>query len=88
VQSAQIQGFKQTGVVEQQMWNTSLDGAVRDSHTIEGQTVALGESFTLDGGAQALFPADPTLSAGDRINCRCFVSPVFPDEDPLEVLAG
>jgi uncharacterized protein with gpF-like domain len=88
VQSAQVQGYKQTGVVERKMWNTSLDGAVRDSHTIEGQTVGLDEMFTLDNGAQARAPADAALSAGDRINCRCFIAPVFIDEDPLDVLAG
>ncbi|GAG31750.1 unnamed protein product, partial [marine sediment metagenome] len=39
-------------------------------------------------GAQARGPADASLPAGDRINCRCFVTPVFLDEDPLEVIAG
>jgi hypothetical protein len=87
VQSAQVQGYVQTGVVERKMWNTSLDASVRDSHEIEGQTVGLEETFTLASGGQARAPADASLSAGDRINCRCFISPVFLDEDPLSVLA-
>jgi len=87
VQSAQIQGYAQTGVVERKMWNTSLDGAVRDSHIIEGQTRGLDEAFTLADGGQAMAPADPTLDAGDRVNCRCFVTPVFIDETPLSVIA-
>jgi uncharacterized protein with gpF-like domain len=81
VQSAQIEGYKQTGVVERQIWNTSLDDLVRDSHTIDGQVVGLGDAFTFSNGAQARFPSDPNLSASDRINCRCFVNPVFIDED-------
>jgi uncharacterized protein with gpF-like domain len=81
VQSAQVQGFKQTGVVERKMWNTSLDASVRDSHEIEGQTVGLDDLFTLSNGAQARAPADASLGAGDRINCRCFVNPVFIDEE-------
>jgi hypothetical protein len=81
VQSAQIQGYKQTGVVERTMWNTSLDDRVRDSHTIDGQVVDLEGEFTFANGAKARFPSDPALSAADRINCRCFVNPVFVDED-------
>jgi uncharacterized protein with gpF-like domain len=87
VQSAQVQGFAQTGVVERKMWNTSLDGDVRDAHTIDGQTVALDESFTLNSGAQARAPADAALSAADRINCRCFVNPVFLDEDAVALVS-
>ncbi len=86
VQTAQIEGYKQTGVVEKKMWNTSLDGDVRDSHIIEGQTRDLDEPFSLGNGAIANGPADPALSAGDRINCRCFVTPVFTDEDLLGIL--
>jgi hypothetical protein len=88
VQSAQIQGYKQTGVVERQIWNTSLDDKVRDSHTIDGQVVDLEGTFTFANGAQARFPSDPVLSAADRINCRCFVNPVFIDEDPLSIEGG
>ncbi|MEE8543025.1 MAG: phage portal protein, partial [Gammaproteobacteria bacterium] len=86
VQTAQIEGYKQTGVVEKKMWNTSLDGDVRDSHIIEGQTRDLDEPFSLGNGAIANGPADPALSAGDRINCRCFVTPVFTDEELLGIL--
>jgi SPP1 gp7 family putative phage head morphogenesis protein len=86
VQSAQLEGYKQTGVVERQMWNTSLDDRVRDSHMIDGQTVGLDELFTLTNGAQAEGPAGVSLEPEDRINCRCFRNPVFVDEDAAELV--
>lgn len=84
-QSAQVQGYDQTGVVERKMWNTSLDTDVRDSHTIEGQTVGLEDEFTLSNGASGQVPGSPQFDAGDRANCRCFVTPVFFEEDALEI---
>lgn len=81
VSSAQIQGFEQTGVVERSQWNSSLDAAVRDAHLIDGQTVALGEDFTLQDGDRGSAPADPKFDVSNRVNCRCFVTPVFFDED-------
>jgi uncharacterized protein with gpF-like domain len=69
------------------MWNTSLDDLVRDSHTIDGQVSDDDGFFTLNSGAKARNPADADLSAADRINCRCFVNPVFADEDPLAIVA-
>lgn len=78
--AAQVQGYKQTGVVERQQWNTSLDFVVRDSHTIDGQVVGLDERFTLRSGLTASGPGDPVLPASERANCRCFTTPVFFDE--------
>ena len=88
VQSAQVEGYRQTGVVEKKLWNTSLDGKVRDSHIIEGQTRDLDEPFSLGNGVEARSPADPALAPGDRVNCRCFVTPVFIDEQPLSVVGS
>lgn len=86
-QAAQVEGFEQSGVVEGKQWNTSLDDLVRDSHLIEGQTRKLDQPFDV-GGSPANGPADPGLPAGDRINCRCFVTPVFIEEDPLALIGG
>lgn len=87
VQTAQVEGYRQTGVVEQKQWNTSLDADVRDSHEIEGQTRDLDDEFTLTNGSRAEGPAATSLPAGDRINCRCFVTPVFVDEESSEGLS-
>jgi SPP1 gp7 family putative phage head morphogenesis protein len=80
-QSAQQESFEQSGVVEQKQWNTSLDGEVRDSHiSAEGQIVDLDEAFVLGDGELADQPGvgegGGELSAGNTINCRCFMTPV------------
>ena len=80
-QAAQLEGYEQTGVVERKRWNTSLDTTVRDSHLIEGQTRELGEDFVLQSGQRAAGPAALGLPPEDRINCRCFVTPVFAGEE-------
>jgi len=83
-QSAQVEGFRQSGVVERKRWNTSLDESVRDSHRINGQTRDLDEPFLLPADADG--PAElaeapgrgvggERLSAHNTIGCRCFVTP-------------
>lgn len=78
-QNAQIEGFRQSGVVEKKRWNDSGDTEVRDTHfgsVID--VVLLGEVFTLaDGVTTAMHPLDPTLPVGEVANCRCFVTPEF-----------
>ena len=83
-QSAQLESFSQAGV-ERRQWNTSRDANVRDQHVMaEGQVVAKGESFVLGDLERADAPGigagGSTLSAGNSINCRCFVTPVFLEE--------
>lgn len=80
-QSAQEEGYRQSGVVDRKMWNTSLDSTVRDSHTIEGQTVELDGLFTLTDGDRGISPGAIDLDVGNRVNCRCFLTPVFIGED-------
>lgn len=82
-QSAQLTGFETSEVVESKVWHTALDDAVRDSHAapgVESQQRQLGTPFTLGDGEMADAPglgADGAqLSAGNAINCRCFVLPV------------
>ncbi len=84
-QAAQEQGYIQSGVVERKMWNTSLDAKVRDSHTIEGQTVELEELFTLTDGDRGIGPGAVELDVSNRVNCRCFITPVFTDEDTADI---
>lgn len=80
IQQAQTEGYRQTGIVEKQQWNTALDDRVRDSHNIDGQIVDLDEPFSLANGAQTRAPASPELDPGDRVNCRCFLTPVLPGD--------
>jgi SPP1 gp7 family putative phage head morphogenesis protein len=72
--------------VEQNRWNTSLDDAVRESHGgasgggVNGQVRDIREPFVLDDGELADGPrvgaGGTELSAGNSINCRCFLTPV------------
>lgn len=80
-QAAQVESFEQSGVVERKQWNTSMDDAVRDSHMLDGEVVDLNDSFVLADGEQADAPGigagGGALSAGNAINCRCFLTPVM-----------
>lgn len=81
VQFGQLEGYRDSGVVVGKRWNTAQDERVRDSHEIDGQTVEMGETFTLGDGEQADAPglgANGTrLSPQNAINCRCFTTPVL-----------
>jgi hypothetical protein len=83
-QEAQLTGFETSGVVEGNTWNTSMDDAVRDEHTYaEGQQRGLRAGFNLIyelADAPGIGHAGASLSAGNSINCRCFLTPVTIDE--------
>lgn len=75
-----IAGGEQLDEVVGWQWHTSLDGAVRDSHRIDGQIRRLDGVFVLRDGETAQGPLvgarGGALSARNAINCRCFVTPV------------
>jgi SPP1 gp7 family putative phage head morphogenesis protein len=78
-QEAQLASFDLADV-ESNRWNTSMDDAVRDSHrAVQGQVQPKGVAFDLLG-EPALAPGvglgHGQLSAGNTINCRCFLTPV------------
>ena len=85
-QTAQLTSFE-LAEVERKRWNTSLDDAVRDSHGgpggggVDGQVRTVGDPFQLDDGELADAPGvgahGSLLSAGNAINCRCFLTPVI-----------
>jgi SPP1 gp7 family putative phage head morphogenesis protein len=86
-QQAQLASFELAGV-EKKQWHTSMDDAFRDSHggpggTIDEPIVPRGQPFRLDDGELADSPGigafGAPLSAGNLINCRCFVLPVRGD---------
>jgi SPP1 gp7 family putative phage head morphogenesis protein len=79
-QEAQLASFEVADVPGQQ-WNISRDAAVRDSHAYaDGQQRPRGQTFDL-AGEPALAPGIGSghgqLSAGNSINCRCFLTPVL-----------
>lgn len=80
-QSAQVESFRQSGVVEAREWHTARDADVRDSHQIDGQVRSLHEPFELSDGELADAPGvgwqGTVLSPENAINCRCFLVPVL-----------
>ena len=68
-------GAKNTGVPMRKVWVSTRDGRTRTDHAaVDGQTVESIDSEFIVGGEAAKYPADPNLSAGQSINCRCVVS--------------
>ena len=71
--AAAIQAQVTTGREYVKVWITQRDGRVRSAHVeADGQTVALEEPFKVDGELLR-YPRDPAGSAGNTINCRCWV---------------
>lgn len=66
--------------VHNKKWVTQHDGRVRHMHAdADGQVVNLNERFIV-GGEYLDYPGDPNGSAGNVVNCRCFVIPVRDEE--------
>lgn len=66
----------------QKAWIATTDPRTRDSHfRADGQRRALGEKFQI-GEHEADFPGDPSLPAGECINCRCSLL-ILGKDDPL-----
>jgi uncharacterized protein with gpF-like domain len=69
----------QSGDIAGKEWMAVVDSDTRVSHSeADGQVVAVNEKFTV-GGESAAFPGDPSLSAKNRVNCRCTTAGVFND---------
>ena len=53
-------------------WIAVIDERTRESHyAMDGTTIGANEQFFLDSGEYCEFPLDSSLSAGQRLNCRC-----------------
>ncbi|OLN21716.1 phage portal protein [Domibacillus antri] len=64
-------GAKATGLDLEKKWISVGDKRSRDSHkTANGQTRPMDEPYDI-GGAEAMYPGDPSLPAKERIKCRC-----------------
>jgi HK97 family phage portal protein len=71
-------------VVAGQEWIATRDARTREAHaSADGQIVAVGQPFDLDG-MNAAYPGDPSLPPSQSINCRCAVAFLTPDEFALE----
>lgn len=69
--SADVEAWRQTGVVQQKTWVSALQTRTRETHAdAHGQTVGLDEAYIV-GGEFLQFPGDPAGSAGNIINCLC-----------------
>lgn len=77
---ARIEAFTQADL-EEHVWVTSRDEAVRDSHAaLDGERVKIGDRFS-NGLAH---PGDYTGDLGEFINCRCDVLGVVPGAGPID----
>ncbi len=55
-------------------WNTQLDTAVRKSHRLlQNKTIPIDKKFKV-GKGRGMYPGDPSLPIGERINERCYLT--------------
>lgn len=74
VNEADIETYKQSGVVEKKEWLATMDDRTRETHAeVDGEVVGLSEEFS--NGLK--FPGDPSGEADEVINCRCTLLPVI-----------
>jgi HK97 family phage portal protein len=83
VQSGAFEGMKEAGV-ERKGWQASNLEGVRPEH-LQAEADYMDEGIPLDepfivGGEELMHPGDPSGSAGNVINCRCFMFAVLPDK--------
>lgn len=64
---------RDTGLILQKEWITTIDGKERDAHNkVNGQKVPLNGKFNVDGELLE-HPSDPDGEPENTINCRCAV---------------
>lgn len=71
-----LEAYRQSGIVREKMWLTSIDGRERDSHREAHRQVVPLEGMFSVGGEMLAAPGDTRGSAKEIINCRCTISPV------------
>ena len=76
----QLEAGRSSGATHKK-WSTSV-ADTRDAHTArDGEVVPVNERFSVQlGSVGPRYPLDPEVTAGDRINCRCFMSFSFVKE--------
>lgn len=62
---------QENGIEGNEVWVATKDARTRDAHGYADGQVRGKDGYFNVGGEKALYPGDPALSAGNRINCRC-----------------
>lgn len=79
--SAQLDAEARGDVAPFKQWISTADKRTRPTHVeADKQRTLLSEPFRV-GGAQLMFPGDPTGPANEVINCRCSLFPVVLGEE-------
>ncbi|MEU4106868.1 phage minor head protein [Streptomyces tanashiensis] len=79
--SAQLEAEQRGDPAPFKQWVSTADPRTRETHReADKQRTLLTEPFRV-GGAQLLFPGDPTGPANEVINCRCSMFPVVLGEE-------
>ena len=66
-------------------WKAGLDDRTRDDHvTVNGQTKQIDQDFVMPDGSRGQYCCAMTLSARQRINCRCYVQYDLPFVESVE----
>lgn len=69
-----IEVAEDSGVFGVNVWDATLDGFTRPTHRAKDQTEpGIDGQFVFPDGSFGRAPRDTTLSAGERINCRCYL---------------
>lgn len=73
-----IEGWRQSGVVEKKRWNAHSDSKTRETHAeVNGDEVDLDQPFKV-GDVLMDHPGDPTVDKAEEVvECRCFMTPVL-----------
>ena len=82
---ATLNGYSQSGAVDEKEWLSAGDSEVRDeefNHRIDGEKRKLFARFS--NGLQ--FPGEPGGEAGNVINCRCTTLPVVKEPPARRLL--
>ncbi|CAI6292044.1 putative protein YqbB [Bacillus subtilis] len=82
--AAQHESYVQSPAVKKKKWrhSGSKKNNPRENHLdLDGTVIAVDEEFQIPrSGENCMFPRDPNLSAGERVNCHCVLSPVVDNE--------
>jgi hypothetical protein len=70
-----LQGAKQSGLEIMKRWIATPDDDIRETHAdlLGSPAIGMDELFEV-GDSYGEFPGDPSLSAEERINCRCTIA--------------
>ncbi|MBO1583134.1 phage minor head protein [Bacillus sp. XF8] len=84
--ASQLESYRQSPAVTGKKWRHSgaRKNDPRENHVeYDGTTVPVEDEFELPGsGERCMFPRDSSLSAKERVNCKCVMSPAV-DNDIL-----